>query len=889
MRFDLILVKALTFYESGFTCFTFATRNSCMNITSTHLQKLTAVALAVGLFSCGGGSESNTKFDVVNPAEPVSDWVMVWSDEFEGSSIDKNKWSHEINCTGGGNNEQQCYGDSPENSFVSGGTLKIVAKPAEEGAALPYTSARLNTRYKADFKYGRFEMRAKLPSGQGSWPAFWMLPTDYVYGEWPKSGEIDILEAVNLKVADSEGNVEANVHGTLHYGQAWPANKSSGKAYLLPDMANPADDFHKYAIEWQEGEIRWYVDDYLFATQMKSEIKYNGKKEAVGLKHRGWFAEYFDIASGELKTHWDNAPFDQDFHLLLNLAVGGDWPSNVNNKGIDAAAFAEGQTYEIDYVHVYECAINPNTGKGCETIRAGYKVEASDENPTGALVIGQAPIPAPPSTGGPAPITKLYEDSLSAGLAFDSYNPDGAISYSQVAEDGRGNVLEVIKTGATGNVYFTAAIPFDLTAYSANAELVFDVNVASLDAGVVLLVKFDSGWPNVSDYSVTLPILGEWAEVRINIAELLASGNRFSPGSFADAASVGNIFVVEPSGAMSVKFDNIRLENPPATEIVTLYTDALNDGLVFDSYNPDSLISFSEIDEAGRGKVLEVFKTGATGNVYFTASPSFDLSSWGDASELVFDVNVSSLDAGVELLIKLDSGWPNVSDYSVTLPTTGEWAEVRINLATLLANGNRFAPGNFADLANLPNVFVVEPTGAMTVKFDNVRFENPPAPTVTMLYDDILAADLVFDSYNPDSAISYIETTEEGRGSILEVTKTGATGNVYFNAATPYDLSAWGSSSELVFDVNIVSAGAGVELLVKLDSGWPNVSDYSVTLPTAGEWVEVRINIEELIANGNRFAPGNFVDSTNISNIFVIEPTGVMTVKFDNIRFEEKF
>ena len=118
--------------------------------------------------------------------------------------------------------------------------LHIVALPAEEGAEKPYTSARLNTRYKGDFKYGRFEMRAKLPSGQGSWPAFWMLPTDYVYGGWPKSGEIDIMEAVNLKVADEEGNVESNIHGTLHYGRDWPNNVNSGKAYEFP-----ADTFLK--------------------------------------------------------------------------------------------------------------------------------------------------------------------------------------------------------------------------------------------------------------------------------------------------------------------------------------------------------------------------------------------------------------------------------------------------------------------------------------------------------------------------------------------------------------------------------------------------------------------------------------------------------------------
>src|SRR5690606_35696004 len=123
------------------------------------------------------------------------------------------------------------------------------------------------------------------------------------------------------------------------------------------------------------------------ATQRQSKVRYNSKGEPVGLSHRGWFAEYFNQSSGELEVHWDAAPFDQEFFMILNLAVGGNWPENVNNLGIDAAAFADGQRFEVDYVRVYECAANPSTGKGCETIRPGYEDEAD------ALVTGLAPIP----------------------------------------------------------------------------------------------------------------------------------------------------------------------------------------------------------------------------------------------------------------------------------------------------------------------------------------------------------------------------------------------------------------------------------------------------------------------------------------------------------------
>ena len=206
-------------------------------------------------------------------------WVLVWSDEFDGSAIDSTHWEHEVNCWGGGNGEQQCYTNSPQNAFVQDGQLHIVAArgdthgpavndddpaydPADTSGTLPYSSARLRTRDLADWKFGRFEIRARLPFGQGTWPAIWMLPTARVYGGWAASGEIDIMEAVNLRVGG-----ENRVHGTLHYGSYWPANVYSGAETTLPGGADPAADFHDYAVEWELGEIRFYVDGHHYATQ----------------------------------------------------------------------------------------------------------------------------------------------------------------------------------------------------------------------------------------------------------------------------------------------------------------------------------------------------------------------------------------------------------------------------------------------------------------------------------------------------------------------------------------------------------------------------------------------------------------------------------------------
>ncbi|WP_394174287.1 glycoside hydrolase family 16 protein [Thalassotalea litorea] len=331
-----------------------------------------AVLTASGCGGSGGDSSSQpTPSEPASPTTPpetsppgeTTEWVLVWQDEFDGNALSSERWSHEVNCWGGGNNEKQCYTDRSDNLVVKDGFLNIIARqesftgPAETEDSpdynvnvtrtLPYTSARIRTKFKGDWLYGRFEVRAKLPSGQGTWPAFWMLPTDYVYGGWAASGEIDIMEAVNLKTVGDDNVEESGVHGTLHYGRAWPENVYSGAEFQV--LPNPAEQFHLYAIEWQEGEIRWYVNDIHYATHTEE----------------GWFSQYFDDKN-QLITGSGSAPFDQRFHLILNLAIGGNWPESVNQTGIDTSTFP--QIMEIDYVRVYECAISPNNGAGCATI-----------------------------------------------------------------------------------------------------------------------------------------------------------------------------------------------------------------------------------------------------------------------------------------------------------------------------------------------------------------------------------------------------------------------------------------------------------------------------------------------------------------------------------------
>ncbi|WP_350998791.1 glycoside hydrolase family 16 protein [Shewanella sp. TB7-MNA-CIBAN-0143] len=344
-----------------------------LNKHHSFVSCLTALTLSVIFLSgCNADDVTEQATDTVIPNTAGSGWQLVWQDEFEGNQIDTARWSFAVDCYGGGNDEAQCYTARPENTAVSDGLLAITALretfsgPAvndsdpsydvnDTSKTLDYTSARLVSKNKGDWKYGRFEIRAKLPQGQGTWPAIWMLPTDWVYGPWAGSGEIDIMEAVNLKVVTDDKAPESAVHGTLHYGKQWPNNVYTGTEYRLPHDLNPADDFHVYAVEWQQGEIRWYVDDVHFATQRAS----------------GWFSQYVDDNGDVVNAPYD-APFNQPFHMLLNLAVGGAWAANVNKTGIDESIFP--QSMLVDYVRVYECAKSPKTGAGCETIDGSVDV-----------------------------------------------------------------------------------------------------------------------------------------------------------------------------------------------------------------------------------------------------------------------------------------------------------------------------------------------------------------------------------------------------------------------------------------------------------------------------------------------------------------------------------
>lgn len=275
----------------------------------------------------------------------AQNWTLVWADEFEGEDLDTEKWSYmtgtgaEFGLTDWGNNELQYYRE--ENVTVSNGLLHITAKQESFGGK-GYTSGRIRTLDKGDWTYCRVKFLAKMPKGQGLWAAVWMLPTDLDYGGWASSGELDIMEYLG-----HETNI---VHGTLHFGGEWPNNQSKG-TYFETDGWGFDRDFHEFVMEWVEGEIRWYVDGELYQTQGAGD----------------WLTPAAPFP----------APFDKRFHLLINLAVGGNWPGNPDGT----TEFPQEMT--LEYIRVYE---EGGTGISEEEYEGqnGFMLEQNHPNPFNA-------------------------------------------------------------------------------------------------------------------------------------------------------------------------------------------------------------------------------------------------------------------------------------------------------------------------------------------------------------------------------------------------------------------------------------------------------------------------------------------------------------------------
>jgi beta-glucanase (GH16 family) len=249
--------------------------------------------------------------------KPPPGWTLVWNDEFsgpEGFSPDSQKWTYDLGGKGWGNHELESYTNRKENARIEKGNLVITAQKdtytGADGITREYTSARLKTQGLFVQSYGRFEARIKIPEGQGMWPAFWMLGQDIPSLGWPKCGEIDIMENI--------GKEPGTIHGSLHGPSTTAPTSDLTGIFTLPPGQNFAADFHLYAVEWEPDTIRFYVDSNLYATFRSCDWPAGGK----------WV-------------------FNHPFFIILNVAVGGDWP------GSPDASTKFPQSMLVDYVRVY--------------------------------------------------------------------------------------------------------------------------------------------------------------------------------------------------------------------------------------------------------------------------------------------------------------------------------------------------------------------------------------------------------------------------------------------------------------------------------------------------------------------------------------------------------
>ena len=275
-----------------------------------------AASLTLLATGCGTARPAGGSLAPATASPPASGWTLAWSDEFDGpagSLVDSTRWVAEVGGHGWGNHELEYYTDRSQNASLSGDGLLVIRALREhyegQGMAREYTSARLKTQGRFEQTYGRFEARLEIPRGQGLWPAFWMLGADINAAGWPRCGEIDIMENI--------GREPATVHGSMH-GPGYSGGNSLTGGFALPGGEALADGFHVFAVEWEPAIVRFFIDGNLYETRTPADLR--------------------------LGQVW---VFDHPFFMLLNVAVGGDWP------GSPDASTVFPQTMLVDYVRVY--------------------------------------------------------------------------------------------------------------------------------------------------------------------------------------------------------------------------------------------------------------------------------------------------------------------------------------------------------------------------------------------------------------------------------------------------------------------------------------------------------------------------------------------------------
>ncbi len=787
---------------------------------------LGGLCAGVLLAACGGGNDDaaqggNQPQSVLTPRG----WELVWADDFDGSTLNQRNWNIQIGdgtaegIPGWGNNELQSY--QAANVSVADGHLVISARHEAAGNRA-YTSGRINTAGNLVVRYGRIEASIRVPAGQGLWSAFWMLPQNSPYGSWASSGEIDIMEVYTRSPSPF-------TQGVVHHGMAWPLNVYADGRYSGID---PADGFHTYAVEWDAEQIRWFVDGTHFHT--------------VG--RNAYWSYYKNPATNAHVAGSDSAPFDQPFHILLNLAVGGNLPGDPTPGALPGEM-------RVDYVRVYQCNIDTATGVGC----AGFE-DLVDPGVT----------PAPPSDVFRAEYD-LYEDAVgplvfpdveeTVALSFGVYDNNGALRLSEVDGGERGRVIDVDTTGG-GNFsihatdlsrhnFFGMGSAADAASFA--GELQFDLYVfsAGTDVNSGLQVKLDSRFPDLGFVELAIADLpmDEWTTVTTQISDIAHNPGNFGGGP-VDLGRVLSLFVFEPTGAAHVQVDNIRILcahpsaggcgiTPPAPPVTgpaapqDVFVDAVDplwdaginaadSGSGWANYtdgnNPANKVQWQIVAAPERGQIIDITfsDSAATGVWFIQSSAGVDLTAYGTGM-VSFDIFVPDYggnDAGMTM--KIDCVFPCTSgDQQIGKVGDGAWETVTVPVARLLSGG--------LNLASVNTGIVVFPTNQnvlLNFQLDNVRWlpseDGGAGAGEVVLFDEGVSDEWFL--WDCCGGASFDEVDDDERGKVVQLAFNEGATVAGFQAVTSVDASHL-AGGMLQFDFQEVAAPpAGSVWRVKLES-----------------------------------------------------------------------
>ncbi|WP_052404416.1 carbohydrate binding domain-containing protein [Paenibacillus sp. FSL H7-0737] len=683
---------------------------------------------------------------------PTNDpWTLVWGDEFNEGSIDPTKWTYDLgdgsqfNNPGWGNNEKQWYTSDEKNAKVQDGNLVITARK-EAVSGKEYTSSRLKTKGLFSKKYGKFEIRAKAPTGKGYWPAIWMLPENYEYGNWASSGELDIMEGW--------GSRPNTVAGTIHYGGEWPNNVYSGKEYVFPE-GSTIEQFHTYSIEWEPGEIRWYVDGELFLTKN----------------------DWYSISNGQPANNAYPAPFNQEFHLLLNLAVGGNFDGDPTPETVFP------KSMQVDYVRVYELTGREYREPVPVTLDKEPYLEGSKlALPDGNLVYNNNFTEQVPGDDG------MGIPNTSHWVLFKEPGADATVSTVPI---GGHNFLKVNISNAGGNAYSVQPQAIVSVAKGRFYKLSFD---AKTDVSRNISVKLTGG--ESRGFAAYSPALKAELTSEMSHYETMfqmkdnsdiAARIEFNMGTNASPVWLGNVRLEEVD---SIPFDHDGIKTPLGSG------NHLYNG-TFDLGEPNRM-SYWHVEIANG--------TTSTANVDDTGKLNLQIGG-SESGE------VRLLQKGIQLIqgqdYELTFNAAVSSAHTATVQLLGKDGNVHAQQSVNLAQGEQQIKAVFTNLAGTTDhegQFVLLLNGAT----DTVILDNFKLLRTSFYYDPSLVYyPLVNGEFNTEFHAWDWLLTEQGGQSTATATDGTAKFNITNTGSQPY--------SVMLFQNNL-KAASGIDYVLEFDA-----------------------------------------------------------------------